>query len=181
MTEVDPAHALRDLQRLRRGMANHVDPHVIDEAIRVNHEHVVLPLADRSSEPRTRGTRRWYGTSRQDLAVVVELLVEDQRESRRLDDLEGLWNSDRFRKAMRETSSARHVLAAILPALLEDRFSSRRHRCNVRPSGIPDIPSATERSPPDAREIRLAVRRARRGSRQIRRAVRPPRGAGQIE
>src|SRR5262245_55083949 len=56
----------------------------------------------------------------EDLAMVVEFLVENHDQFRRLDDLERFRDGERFRDAVWQTSLARHSLATgVSPSLVQ--------------------------------------------------------------
>src|SRR5881628_3150404 len=106
--------------------------------------------------------------------MMVELLMENQNKSRRLDDLERFGHRERLRDAVRQASLARRVLAVVLPPSLVRRFG-RRLEQHLQARGD-TVRSArgwrdAARSLPDSRQVRLSVKRSCDGRRQNGRAV----------
>ena len=76
------AEALGDLHLLAAGMAAVVEPALVVEAERLHDERVAVPLAERVAEPRRRALFRVIASVGEDLAVLGEVLEQDDRELR---------------------------------------------------------------------------------------------------
>src|SRR5262245_8789606 len=116
-----------------------------------------------------------------DLTIVIELLVENQSESGRLDDLERLGNGKGLRNAVRQTSFAGHALAIAVPTSFVYGFARWLEK-HLDARADPVLPTRARLGatwpPPDPGQIRLSVRGSLYRRRQIRFAVRRTRRSG---
>src|SRR5438477_4780722 len=79
--------ALGETQRVAMGVTAIVEPGVIDDADRVDHESVALPFADRVPEPGGNAVVGKAAAVVENLAIVNRFVEEDQDDSGRLDEL----------------------------------------------------------------------------------------------
>ena len=88
MPEITPCELLRNAHGFGMRMPGIVKPRLVIEPNRVRDEHIAFPLTNRIAKP---GRIRYFGkptSIRKDLAIVVELFVENEDHAGSLGDLE---------------------------------------------------------------------------------------------
>src|SRR6516165_3537315 len=88
MSKVAAAEALDGVKSFRMRTAAVIDPALIVEAARVNHEPVALPFANGITEPRGSGHRRMGAAVCEDLAVERVLFIQNEGYAGILHDFE---------------------------------------------------------------------------------------------
>src|SRR5207247_98411 len=88
MPEVAPPVAFDEMQGVGGRVPAKIEPVVLtNEPPRVHDQCIAFPLANRVPHPAAIEIRRKQTAVGEDLAIVIEFLVEDYDQSRRLDDL----------------------------------------------------------------------------------------------
>src|SRR5207249_11924977 len=113
VAKITTLEALRRMECLRVRKAVVVDPTAIVESSSFHDKRIILPCADGVPEPRWIRIGRMAPAIRENLPVVIEFLEEDQRDIRRLDQLEGT-DKHRVRNTMRQAHTRRPGGAEIL-------------------------------------------------------------------
>src|SRR5215467_10558714 len=155
-----------------------VDPRLVVEPGCFNYKSVPFPPTDRIPEPRGFRACRQGSAIREDLAPVVELLNQNGRHHRRLNDLERYLSQHVGRNPRWEAFRGRNVSTEGRLALITDRACPG---CEMRGTGgtSGESDSTTFVDPlPDSCEIDLAVQRSRGRSRKVGFAIRQTRDPG---
>ena len=157
-------------------MAAEVEPGRVLEAAALHHQRVAVPTADGIAHEAGVGIGGQRAPVHEDLAVA-QVLVEDDDEQRRLDDLGPPAGAQRDARSLRQAlEGAGIVLAQVLHALLVELSGPRLH---FRRLQIRDQVAAVGAGigAPQAGQIRFAVGRLWRGRAQVGLAVRGTRDA----
>src|SRR5438093_1909274 len=112
VAEIPPVKTFNGVIGVTMRMPAIVDPGLIIEALRIDHECVAFPFANRIAQP---GGVDFLGKTapvREDLTITSLVLKKNQRYARRLEDLERRCRYEHgIRYSMRQTASGRTVLA----------------------------------------------------------------------
>src|SRR5213594_417875 len=152
-------------------VARVIQPALIIESNRLRHERVALPPPDGISVPALAGFWRKPAAVGENLAEVIELLIEDHDDPGRLDDFERrIAHQHAVRYAMRYASFRGSAFAQGSRAFLIERCRPglERRLTQIR-CDILKIPPASR--PPDPGQIQLAISRFWRRCRQVGLAV----------
>src|SRR5215475_14345908 len=86
MAEIGPAEPLDNAQRVTVRMARIIEPALVIEAGRFGNERIAVPSSDGITEPAWACFRRKSAAVCENLAEVIELLIEDDHFAGRLND-----------------------------------------------------------------------------------------------
>ena len=109
-------------------MAHTIEPSAIPESFTVDNQRIAFPAADGVAHPSRVRVRRECTAIKKDLTVYGVLLVKNDDEIRRLDDLVRQWNGADGRHAGRLASGNRVEFPLALQTLFEQRRAPRCHR-----------------------------------------------------
>src|SRR5206468_2282125 len=126
--------AFGEMQGVAMGVTAIVEPGVIDDADRVDHQSVALPFADRVPEPGGYAIVGEATAVGENLAIVNRFVEEDQDDSGRLDEFpRPASHKHRAWHAARQAAPGWSVLpVVVLPLLVQGRRRGLQRRLAIR-------------------------------------------------
>src|SRR4029434_5133722 len=110
-----------------------IEPALVVETCRLDHEGVALPSADRVSEPRRLHVLRKWTAIREHLTKVVVLLEQQHRQPGRVDELDRSGHEKVVQDGVRQAAARRSLFASSHPLLVLGFCSwKQRERRTVR-------------------------------------------------